>query len=255
VRHDCHNAAVVQLRGLRRILGSDRSPVLLMTNSFSSALEMRLAGFAPFGYAREGRSLLLRHAFRLPRFPHAAHAYWHLADRFIGKSEPFPRSLEWVPSDAQHRQALALLAQHGLAPSAFAMLCPFSGSDDCGNRKVWPGFRELATALRAVNMPVVLCPGPSDEVAVAAWPSLAICLGGVDLGVYGAMQKLANIVVANDTGPGHLAAAVGARLISILGPQSVAAWAAIGPNVQTVQETAKWPAVERVFALTMAASS
>jgi heptosyltransferase II len=254
VRHDCYGAAVEQLRGLRQTLGSDRSPALLMTNSFSSALEMRLAGFAPSGYAREGRSLLLRHAFPLPRFPHAAHAYWHLAGCFIGSSEPFPASLEWVPSDGQHKQALELLAQHGLGSGDFVMLCPFSGSDDIENRKVWPGFSELAAALHAANVPVLLCPGPGDEVDAAAWPSIAICLSGVDLGVYGAVQKLARIVVANDTGPSHLAAAVGARLITILGPQSVAEWAAIGPEVQIVQDAAKWPSVDRILALTVAAS-
>ena len=255
VRHGCYKTAAEQLREMRQALGSDRSPALLMTNSFSSALEMRLAGFAPSGYAREGRSPLLRHAFCLPRFPHAAHAYWHLAGCFLGSSEPFPAPVNWVPSDAQHRQALALLAQHGLATNAFVMLCPFSGSDDRKNRKVWPGFRELATALHAANVQVVVCPGPGDEVAAAAWPAIAVCLSGVDLGVYGAMQKLASIVVANDTGPGHLAAAAGAQLISILGPQSVAAWAPIGPNVQIVQETAKWPTVAGIIALIMDVNS
>jgi hypothetical protein len=86
-------------------------------------------------------------------------------------------------------------------------------------------------------------------------PQSAIRLFDIDLGVYGALQKLALSVVANDTGPGHLAAAVGARLISLLGPQSVAAWAAIGPNVHTVHEAAKWPTVNRIFALAMNLSS
>jgi len=45
--------------------------------------------------------------------------------------------------------------------------------------------------------------------------------------------QLARGVVANDTGPGHLAAAAGARLISLYGPRSVAAWTPIGANVRS----------------------
>jgi heptosyltransferase-2 len=81
----------------------------------------------------------------------------------------------------------------------------------------------------------------------------AICLPGVDLGVYGALFDLARCVVANDTGPGHLAAAVGARLISIYGPHSVAAWAPIGRGVQLFHDASKWPGLDRIVSAVLAA--
>jgi heptosyltransferase-2 len=238
--------ATAQLCNLRQTLdfAGAQPRALLMTNSFASALEARLAGFEPSGYAHEGRSLLLRNAYRLPRFAHAAHAYWHLAGCFLGTDEPFPASLGWTPSDAQRAQAQALLTQHGLAPRSFVILCPFSGPDDRENRKVWPGFKELATALHAAGVPVVICPGPGEEAAAATLAADAICLPGIDLGVYCALFELARSVVANDTGPGHLAVAAGARLISIQGPQSVTEWTPIGANVQLFQDVAKWPAVD-----------
>jgi heptosyltransferase-2 len=247
--------ATAQLRSLRQTLAlaGTATPALLMTNSFFSALEMRLAGFAPSGYAHEGRSPLLRHAYRLPRFVHAAHAYWHLAGCFLGTDEPFPATLDWTPSDAQRAQAQTLLSQHGLAPRSFVILCPFTGPDDRENRKVWPGFRELATVLQAAGVPVVVCPGPGEEAAAASLAAGAICLPGIDLGVYGALFELARSVVANDTGPGHLAAAAGARLISLYGPQSVAAWTPIGANVQLFQDAAEWPAVDYVAKAALAA--
>ena len=109
VRRGGVKEATGQLRSLRQTLEfAGRPPALLMTNSFASALEMRLAGFAPSGYAREGRSLLLRNAYRLPRFAHAAHAYWHLAGRFLGTDAQFPGSLGWTASGAQREQAQAL---------------------------------------------------------------------------------------------------------------------------------------------------
>jgi heptosyltransferase-2 len=243
VRRGGLTETTAQLRSLRRKLNTDE-PVqaLLMTNSFASALETRLAGFAPSGYAREGRNLLLRAAYQLPNFAHAAESYWHLAGCFLGTDEPLPESLGWTPSDAQRAQALALITQHGIAPRSFVVLCPFSGPDDRENQKVWPGFRELAAALSKTGVPVVVCPGPGEEAAAAELK--AICLPEVDLGVYGALFELAQSVVANDTGPGHLAAAAGARLVSLYGPQSVAAWTPIGPHVRLFQDASGWPAVD-----------
>jgi heptosyltransferase-2 len=239
--------AAAQLRRLRLSL-EGTGLALLMPNSLSSALEMRLAGFLPSGFAREGRSLLLRNAYSLPSFHHAAESYWHLAGCFLGADEPFPATLEWTPSDAQRAQALALLAQYGLDPQSFVMLCPFSGPDDRENRKVWPGFKELGRSLDAAGVPVVVCPGPSEEAAAATLLPRAICLAGVNLGVYGALFELSRCVVANDTGPGHLAAAADARLISLYGPRSVAAWTPIGAQVRLFHDASKWPSVNSILA-------
>jgi len=247
-------AATAQLRGLRRALASAGGPApraLLLTKSLSSALEARLAGLAAAGYAHDGRSLLLAAAYPLPRFAHAAHAYWHLASRWLGEDAPYPASVELVPSAAQDAAARALLAAHGLAPRGFVLLCPFSGPDDRERRKVWPGFGALATALAARALPVVVCPGPGEDRLAAATLPRAIALAGVDLGVYAALLRLAHAVVANDTGPGHLAAAVGARLVSIYGPQSVAAWAPLGPRVELLHDPGGWPPVARVAALVL----
>jgi heptosyltransferase-2 len=238
--------AVTQLRRLRATL-SNSERALLMTKSFSSALEMRLAGFSPSGYARDGRSFLLDQSYARQRFAHAADEYWYLADRFLGVAAAAPPLLGWNPSEAQRAQALALLAERHLDDQPFILLCPFSGTDDREDRKVWPGFKALAEKLSAAGTPVVLCPGPGEEVAAAALSSRAVSLPGVDLGVYGALMQTAQCVVANDTGPGHLAAASGARLVSIYGPHSVAAWTPIGPHVQLFHDAAGWPKVEQVL--------
>jgi len=239
--------AVAQLHALRRTFsGGGPAPALLMTNSFASALETRLAGFAPSGFARECRGPLLCSAYPWPGFSHAAEAYWQLAGSFLGTKEGFPARLDWTPSEAQRVQALALIARHGLSPGSFVVLCPFSGPDDREHQKVWPGFRELGAKLAAAGVPAVVCPGPGEQAAAADLK--AVCLPGVDLGVYGALFKLARSVVANDTGPGHLAAAAGARLISVQGPQSSAVWRPIGPEVRLFQSALTWPSVNSIAA-------
>ena len=115
----------------------------------------------------------------------------------------------------------------------------------------WPGFLELATALQGAKVPVIVCPGPGEEAAAATLGAQVICLPGVDLGIYGALFQLARGVVANDTGPGHLAAAAGARLISLYGPRSGAAWTPIGANVRLFQYALKWPTVDCVVEATL----
>jgi heptosyltransferase-2 len=241
-------AAARQLRGLPRAPGVPPGPdALLLTKSFSSALEARLGGRRAAGYARDARSWLLAAAWPLPRFAHAAHAYWHLADRLLGAAAPFPGGAPLATSAAQDATAHALLASHGLAPGAYVLLCPFSGADDRERRKVWPGFAVLGGLLETQGIAQLVCPGPGEESRVAAVLPRAISARGVDLGVYAALARAARAVIANDTGPGHLAAAAGAKLVSVYGPQSVAAWAPLGANVRLFHDPSGWPDAGRVL--------
>lgn len=245
-------AAARQLAELRRQLATRgvaarRPAAFLLTKSFSSALEARLGGWGAVGYARDGRSFLLAHAYALPSFAHASHAYWHLASRFLGREAPYPTEVALTPSTAQLSRAAALLRERGLAARPYVVLCPFSGADDREARKVWPGFTALGERLAARGIAAIVCPGPGEDARAEAVLPGAIRLGGLDLGAYGALMARAQAVVANDTGPGHLAAAVGARLVAVYGPRSVDAWRPLGPHVTLLHEPG-WASVERVLA-------
>jgi heptosyltransferase-2 len=245
-------AATRALRVLKAELAVRAPPALLMTKSLSSAIEARLAGLRACGYAHDGRSLLLSAAYPMARFEHASQGYWHLAGRFLNMDAPCPPEFEIHSSPAQEARAVELIEEHGLVRGRYVMFCPFSGADDRRRRKVWPGFGALAGALAAAGVAVVVCPGAGEEAVATATLPTAVRMNGIDLGVYGALQRLARVVVANDTGPGHLAAAVGARLVSIYGPHSVAAWAPCGRNVRLFHEAAGWPTVEWVAAAVLA---
>jgi heptosyltransferase-2 len=243
-------AATRQYRALRRSLGARNSPdAFLLTKSFSSAFEARFGGWRPVGYARDGRSPLLAAAYPLPRFEHASHAYWHLASVFLGTEAPYPTEIGLVPSPAQRARAAGLLGAHALEARPFVVLCPFSGADDREGRKLWPGFGALGQYLAARGTPMIVCPGPGEDERAAALVPAAIRLPGVDLGTYAALLERAHAVVANDTGPGHLAAAVGARLVGVYGPQSVSAWAPLGARVTVLHEPSGWSPLEQVTAL------
>lgn len=232
--------------------GAARAEALLLATSFSSALECRLGGVAATGYATDSRRLLLAHSVPRPHGVHALVESWRLACRFLGLGGlPPPAAIGLLAPPDGVRAARARLAAHGVG-AGFVVLCPFAVGRFEGRSKAWPGFAELAARLAADGVPTVVCPGPGAEEAEArAGFAAGTVLCGVPLGEYAALLGLAALVVANDTGPGHMAAGVGAPLISVLGPTDAARWAPWGPTVRVVQRQgrAAWPGVDEVLAL------
>lgn len=242
-------SAVNQLSDVRDHLAAEHSPLrpqaLLFTRSFSSALEARLARLSPVGYAYDGRTPLLAEAYARPKDSHAGNEYWQVVNEFLREALPFPTELGLNPSPAQLARAHELLAANEVAPGSYVLLCPFSGSDDREDRKIWPGFPALTDQLHRQGLTTLVCPGPGEvELAQVRTPE-SVLLIDVDLGTYGALLALAGAVVANDTGPGHLAAAVGAPLISVYGPTSSEAWTPVGSQVTLFHDSA-WPEVATV---------
>lgn len=249
---------VRQLRGLARLARQAdpafdrRINAIALPYSFSSALEMRLAGLRAIGHAHEGRSLLLSHAVPHPRQDartrqqHELEIYWHLGSALLQQPKALPQQIA-LPISARHQeQALALQAEHRLRPG-YIVICPFAGGTFAGQDKTWPEF----AAFVSEDMPkwqhdVVVCPGPGEEEQATRAFAAARCLPGVDLGTYAALLKSAALMVSNDTGPGHLAAAVGTPLLSVLGPSDPSQWRAWGPTVQLVQGAGSWPTRQAV---------
>lgn len=244
--------AIAQLKALRKQLAqvhpefTHRPNMVLFTSSFSSALEARLAGLKPIGYKKEGRSLLLGHGVPYQAGLHAADNYWRIGSHFAGVSQPRPRHLGLKPSARHQAAAMQLIQGHGLQPG-FIILCPFSGAADTTGKKLWPDFPELARQLAAQGLQVVLCPGPGEEVlAQANYPGTRI-LTDVDLGTYAALSMHAGCTVSNDTGPGHLAAGAGGRVVSVLGPDAAPMWWVQGERVTVLRPDQGWPKLQDVL--------
>lgn len=237
--------AIAQLRQLGRTLAArepgfaKRANTLLLTNSFSSALECRLAGLRPAGFAKEGRSLLLTRGAPYKQGAHVADEYWAAAQCLVAAPSARPNQLGLTPSARQNEEARRRLADSGVR-APFVLICPFSGPADTTGKKVWPHFRKLVDSLTQAGRTVVLCPGPGEEAQARSTFSQTVILEGIGLGCYAAISKLAAVTIANDTGPAHLAAAVGARLISVLGPDGVARWFPVGPHVTVLKPEQGW---------------
>jgi heptosyltransferase-2 len=252
---------VAQLRELRRQAriadpGFDgRLNALIFPFSFSSALEMRLAGLRAVGYAHEGRGLLLACSVPMARSGHELSRYWALAGRLDpGRPEaPPPDRIGLRVSRSAQDAADRRLREAGIAGD-FIALCPFAGGTFEGLDKRWPDFGGLIECLRRdPGWPLVACPGPGElEAARRDLPGVTV-LADVGLGEYAALLRRSRLMVSNDTGPGHLAAALDVPLISVLGPTDAAQWGPWGPSARIVRGSPLWPGVDDVHAAALAA--
>lgn len=243
---------IAQLAALKRTLAAAEPAIdvrinaLAMPNSFSSALELRLAGFKVSGYARDGRSLLLRQRQRPGPAPHALQAFWQLACGLLGVEQPPPERIDMQLAPAAVERAQALVRERGWG-DGHVCVAPFAAGTVHKLPKKWPAFPAFVEAIAAEGLPIVICPGPGEiDEARALYPGAQI-VEDLPLDAYAALLKDARLVVANDTGPGHLAAGVGAPLVSVLGPTKAAQWAPWGPTVEVVQRWPQWPSIDEVL--------
>lgn len=243
-----------QLRAMRRAAtaqdpGFDaRDNALLFPYAFSAALDARLAGLKAVGHAGDGRTWLLRRGLPRREGRHTLVEYWELACDFLGVQAEPPRDIGMQVSEAQREQARTLLAAHGLVPGQYVLICPFANGRVEFLDRSWPAFPDFVRRAHAAGLKVVIVPGPAEvEGARELYPD-ALALNGVALGVYNALLQQAAVVVANDTGPAHMAAGVGARLLSIWGPVDAARWAPWGSTVTLMRRgPGEWASVDEVM--------
>lgn len=237
------------IRRLRAELGPGVS-ALTFSYAFSSALEFRLAGLPAVGFRTQHRSWLLRRAVERPADIHTLDEYWALGQAFLGgAAEPAPAAVDWKLAPRHVEEAERLVRAHDLG-AGFIVACPFASGPFKGQSRHWPHFPRFVDALiGATGRPVVLCPGPGEEAVAARrdFPN-ARTLEGVGMGAYAALLARASLMVSNDTGPGHLAAAVRAPLVSVFGPTDPVHWGVRGPTAHVLHEWPRWPEVDTVLA-------
>jgi ADP-heptose:LPS heptosyltransferase len=234
-------------------LRDGRINALCLPDSFSSALEFRLAGLRALGHAWEGRRLLLARALPRPRGVHELEVYWRLGSALLGQDAPLPAEVGLRLADRHLEQAAALRRAHGIEPGCI-VICPFAGGTWNQRDKTWPAFADFAAGeLRSFGRQIVICPGPGEEAVAQQQFASALMLPGVGLGAYAALLREAAVMVSNDTGPGHMAAAVGAPLVSVMGPSDPSLWRPWGPRVQLLGGDGDWPGVAAVTAAVAAA--
>jgi heptosyltransferase-2 len=103
--------------------------------------------------------------------------------------------------------------------------------------KRWPAerFAAVADALSAEGFRIVLCGGPGDRDAFAAFRAVvrapvAADLSFLPIDALAAAIARVQLLVACDSGPVHLATAVGTPVLALFGPTSVTRWGPPAPG-------------------------
>ncbi|ARP97402.1 glycosyltransferase family 9 protein [Bordetella genomosp. 13] len=226
---------------------------ILLPDSLSSAAVFRLAGVPSAGYRDDGRSLLLRWPLaKPPAGLHAVQSWHHLARSALrlwnlpqGPAEP-DRLLDLPLTEAHRQAAEAALRDSGLADKPLVLIAPTATGLHRGKVKVWPEFDGLTRALQADGHAVAMCPPPAEAEQARRNAPTAQVLPPLSLGAFAALAARAALVVCNDSGVSHVAAAVGARQLTLFGvtqPQRTGPWS---PDAICLGSDGNWPSLAEV---------
>lgn len=194
----------------------------ILPNSFDSALVPFLAGVSKrVGFNRDGRSRLLTK--RVPSVPKGTGE--HQAREYLKLIPAEPRELNFslLPESAAlawSGERIASLRQPPGTP-----LIGLNPGAAYGPAKMWfpDRFSELGTRLfNGIGAGIVLVGGPSEtalcrDLARGISGNVLDLSGRTDLPRLAATLSLCDLVVTNDSGPMHLASAVGTPVVALFG--------------------------------------
>lgn len=204
------------------------------------ALVVRAAGARTIAGLDNGRGGFLTHAAvdrgfgALPEW-----RYWLTVVEALGLPAP-PRPPRFVVPEAARATAGALLAE--LPPRTGPRIALHAGVGGYAPLKQWPveRFVTVARALVAGDGATILLVGGPDMALLGRDLAGRIGAGAVDLTGRTNLPTLAgllrqcDLLLGNDSGITHLAAAVGCRALALFGPTNAGAWAPAGARVLTL---------------------
>lgn len=214
------------LRLAKAIRGDGTGAVLLLPNSFRAGLGARLSRIPlRIGYQCDGRGWLLTHKLLPPttKAPISAVNYYATLAAFALNisADAFNHRIELGMTEAQHHKADELLQD---VQGDFILLNPGANRAD----KRWPAerFARVADTLASSHHGLSIVVNGSanereviDEVLAAAkTPLIDLSKRGGTLGSLKAVIARAKLVLTNDTGPRHIAAALGTPVMTLFGP-------------------------------------
>lgn len=205
---------------------------LLFQNAFEAALLAWLAGIPRrYGYATDGRTFLLTHPVAVPDRRSLAHQvlyYWNLIRPLGATGDPRPPALALAPEEEQCMEARLTTA--GVATSD--VVIGINPGSTYGGAKRWlpERFAEVAQRLlRQIEQAhgrqaAVMILGAKGEEVLGR--DIASRIGGRSVVLSGATTirelmaatKRCGLLVTNDTGPMHIAAAFGVPVVAVFGP-------------------------------------
>jgi len=239
---------------MRKANGHRRPRGILLPDSLSSALVFRWAGIPACGYRDDGRSLLLRWPERKPEpAPHAVQSWHHLTVRALQHwglpiSQAHPsQTLDLRLAPRHLEEGRIALEAAGLEAGRFILIAPTATGLHHGKVKVWPHFDALTRALQAAGLEVVMSPPPSEIDQARRNAPTARCIPPLKLGAFATLTRAAALVICNDSGVSHLAAASGARQLTLFGVTRRERTGPWSPTATCLGDDQHWPSFDEVL--------
>lgn len=211
---------------------------VVFPNSFESAFIARLGNVKKrFGYAKDGRSFLLTDVVKIPAWKNQKHEVFYYLNLIAEIENSFfdtktvlenePR-FELKVSDERKQKARKILEENNVDLSRkIVAFCPGSTNS---RAKRWQAesYAVLNDKLQTeANANVILIGAEneldvSNEVAKKSKIKPLILTGKTNLAEAAAILSVCDLLVSNDTGPAHIAAALGTKTFVIFGPTNPA---------------------------------
>ncbi len=239
---------------IREIARCGAEAAVLLPNSFRSAWLVHRAGVKrSWGYRGDFRRALLATAVPRPNRPGGAGKRHQVSDYdallvAMGLAGVGTRTPRLAPGEELRAGAAEALQGAGVDPSQRPLIGLFAGAE-FGPSKRWPArrFSELARRLAALEPEprVLIVAGPGEEalaaesIAAEGGTGVAVLGPDLDLAELSALLQKLDLLVTNDSGPMHLAAAVGTRCVALFGPTDPRRTAPLGEG-HRVLWTGRW---------------
>jgi heptosyltransferase-2 len=202
-----------------------------MPNSFRSALIARLAGADSIaGYARDARGWLLTQKLAPRRLPDGRYMPVPAVDYYIALAEMLgahcaSRDLA-LPLEPQHEAAAEIILAECGSDRARPIVMLNPGAS-FGTSKMWSAEKYAALAdmlIERRGARIIVNAAPAER-PIARWVvramrnAPAVSFAGRDnsLGLLKALLRRCDLLVTNDTGARHLAAAAGISVVTVFG--------------------------------------
>jgi heptosyltransferase-2 len=222
-----------------RLRSGEFDLAILLPNSFKSALICKMAGIDRIiGYDRDGRGFLLSDKLlpvkdRGKFLPTPIVKYYLGLAQYLGSANR-DLKLELFITESDRRESDAILTRAGLrndlnrpAASGLAPLIILNPGAQYGAAKIWlpEYFAQLADRfIDQLGATVLISSAPRERAIVDAisrsmkHAAVDLARAGCTLGALKEIIRRCDLMVTNDTGPRHIAAAFDVPVVTVFGP-------------------------------------
>src|SRR5688572_5306926 len=216
----------------RRLKRGRFDAAILLPNAFKAALLAKTAGIPRrIGYDRDGRGFLLTDKLLPPRaagrFVVTPTLRYYLGIAGYLGGDISERRMELFVTDDDRRAADRVLAEAGMLDESRRPWVLLNPGAKYGLAKLWLPEYFAAVGDRLAdfqNATVMVSAAPNERAIVAdirrhvQRPFVDLSAHGLTLGALKAICGRIDLMITNDTGPRHIAAAMGTRVVTLFGP-------------------------------------